>query len=184
MPQSYSRRGDDGFTGWLGEGRLSKADARIEALGAVDEAVAALGLARSLVHGETNRSLILQIQRDLYGLMAEVAAEPAHAAKFRVIDPEKVAWLETQIDEISPRVTVPNEFIVPGDTYPAAALDMARAIVRRAERCVAALFHAGILENRTLLQYLNRLSSLCFILELAEIQNSGAGVSTKAKPEK
>ncbi len=153
----------------------------MEALGAVDEANAALGLARAHLHSEESPGLLLRVQRDLYGLMAELAATPENAQRFHTIDAEKVAWLESQVDALSKVVEVPREFIVPGDTAEGAFLDLARAIVRRAERRVADLYHRGDVANLELLRYLNRLSSLCFILELHENQIIGNKKITLAK---
>jgi cob(I)alamin adenosyltransferase len=177
----YTRNGDDGFTGLLGEGRVPKEEDRIEALGTLDEATAALGLARSLIQDQTLQQVILRIQRDLYLLMAEVAATPENAARFRQIDSASVAWLEQQTDTFAHNVTLPNEFILPGDTPSGAALSLARTVIRRAERRVAALFHQNLLENADLLRYLNRLSSLCFVLELYVYQSGGVNHLTLAK---
>ncbi len=122
-----------------------------------------------------------QCSEYLYGLMAEVSATPENAARFRTIDAGRVTWLETQINEISFSVSIPNEFIVPGDSPSGAALDLARAIVRRAERQVAYLLHHEELENGLLIQYLNRLSSLCFVLELLEDWAARQAAPTLAK---
>lgn len=178
----YTRRGDDGFTGLLGEGRLPKESPRLEAVGAVDEANAALGVARSLARSPEGPGLLLEIQRDLYGLMAELASLPENAARFRTINPERVAWLEEQTDQIAARVQMPKEFIVPGDTVEGAFLDLARAVVRRAERRVAELFHRGEIANPDLLRYLNRLSSFCFVLELHEISLARQAHGTGSPP--
>jgi cob(I)alamin adenosyltransferase len=177
----YTSRGDDGFTGLLGEGRVAKSDARMEALGAVDEAGSVLGLARAQARSPQAPAMLLQVQRDLYGLMAELAATPENAARFRVIDGPRVAWLESQVDALSALVEIPREFIVPGDTLEGAYVDLARTVVRRAERRVAALYHEGGTENQEILRYLNRLSSLCFLIELAENQAAGQGRTTLAK---
>ncbi len=163
----------------LGEGRVSKHDARIEALGTLDEASAALGLARAGVQDGRSGLLLLEAQRDLYRLMAEVAAPPENAESFK-FNLQRVDWLEKQIDHLSQSIEVPKEFIVPGDTPSGAALSLARAIVRRAERRVVELFDSGGITNPGLQQYLNRLSSLLFVLEL--IENHAAGkVTTKAR---
>ncbi len=172
MAHLYSRRGDDGTTGWLGKGRLPKHHPRIEALGAIDEANAALGLARALASQSQSVALIREVQRDLYALMSELAASPETVERFRSLKPDRLQWLEAQIEALSSRLTLPSEFILPGDTAASAALDLARTAVRRAERRLAALLEAKEIENPLLLQYLNRLSSLCFALELLEIQNS------------
>jgi cob(I)alamin adenosyltransferase len=169
----YTRGGDSGYTGLLGEGRIAKEDLRMEALGAVDEASAALGVARAHARSAQAPGLLLQAQRDLYGLMAELSATAENAVRFRSIEAQRVTWLEAQTDAISAITSVPSEFIVPGDTVNGAYFDLARTIVRRAERRVSALLHRGDIENPELLRYLNRLSSLCFVLELLENQAAG-----------
>jgi len=168
MSPFYTRKGDDGYTGLLGKGRVPKYHPRTETIGAVDEATAALGIARAACHSSQNADLLLAVQRDLYLLMAEIAASPENAERYREIDAEKIAWLEAQTDALSSHVALPQEFIVPGDSPAGAALDLARTVVRRAERRVAQLLHEGSIENPQLLRYLNRLSSLCFVLELSE----------------
>jgi cob(I)alamin adenosyltransferase len=169
----YTRKGDDGYTGLLGEGRLPKYHPRPEAVGAVDEATSALGMARASCRAPQIAPVIIEIQRDLYLLMAELAATPEEAEKFRAIQDERVSWLEGQIDALSRSVSLPKEFILPGDTAGGAALDLARTAVRRAERRVAELHHLKEITNPSLLTYLNRLSSLCFVLELLENQHAG-----------
>lgn len=177
MSPFYTRTGDEGTTGLLGEGRVPKFDLRIEALGALDEATAALGLARATARAAQIGPLLLDTQRDLYHLMAEVGATPENAAKFRKIDQQRVEWLEAQTDAIEKIVEMPREFIIPGETQSSAALALARTVVRRAERRVVELFHAEALDNVALVAYLNRLSSLCFVLELLE--NQAEGQATK-----
>lgn len=181
MTSFYTRTGDNGTTGLLGPNRVPKDHPRLEAVGALDEANAALGVARAACTLPQSRALLLAIQRDLYGLMAEVSATPENAGRFRVIDANRVTWLETQADQWQALVTIPADFIVPGDTPAGAALDLARASVRRAERRVVSLQHTGELDNPELLRYLNRLSSLCFVLELAENQAGGQTTPTLAK---
>lgn len=181
MTRFYTRTGDDGYTGLLGEGRVPKYHPRTEAVGTLDEATAALGMARAACQVGETAAMLLAAQRDLYHLMAEVSATPENAARFRAIDAARVAWLEEQTDAVSERVEMPREFIVPGDSSAGAALALARTIVRRAERQVAQLLHSGEIENVELLRYLNRLSSLCFVLELLENQAQGKSQTTLAK---
>ncbi len=173
MAKFYTKTGDDGYTGRLGKGRLPKNDQIIEAIGTVDEAFAALGFARAQIDQPEITALLLQVQRDLYHLMAELSATKENVSQFQVIGEDRIAWMETQIDSIGSLVEVPKDFIVPGDSASGAALSLARSIVRRAERRVAELHLAGIIDNPLILQYLNRLSSLCFILELKENQSTG-----------
>ena len=172
MTNFYTRTGDNGTSGLLGEGRVPKDHPRLEAVGTIDEANAALGVARAACQSSFSPEILLTIQRDLYGLMAEVAATPENAARFRCIDAERVTWLEEQTDMIGASVEMPKGFIVPGDTPAGAALDLARTVVRRAERRTVSLWQAGEIENPELLRYLNRLSSLCFVLELLENQTA------------
>jgi cob(I)alamin adenosyltransferase len=181
MNRFYTQTGDDGHTGLLGEGRVPKHNQRIETIGAIDEANAALGLARSISQVPQTASVLLIAQKDLYHIMAEIAALPENASDFRKITKVRVDWLESQIDDISRQIVIPDEFIVPGDSYSGAAIDLARTIIRRAERLVAYLFHHKNIENCELLRYMNRLSSLCFALEIMENQASGHNNPTLAK---
>ena len=184
MSQFFTRSGDEGFTGLLGEGRVPKYDLRMEMLGTLDEAAAALGLARSTANSEQTASLIIKVQRDLYLLMAEVAATPETVGRFQSIGAEQVSWLEDWTITLSEGIQIPREFIVPGDSLAQAALDLARTIIRRAERRMAELLHEGIVTNNELLRYLNRLSSLVFVLELYENQAGGHPSPTLAKPDR
>ena len=168
MKSFYTRMGDKGDTGVLGEGRVPKYDLRVEALGTIDEANAVMGWARSVSTVEEIKQIILKVQQDLYKIMAEVAATPIIADQFKYVTEEQVSWLEEQTDQITQTVNVPKQFIVPGDTLSGAALDMSRTVVRRAERRVVELFHQGGIQNPLILSYFNRLSSLCFMLELLE----------------
>ncbi len=181
MPKSFSGQGDDGTTGLLGEGRIPKYDLRMEAIGAVDEASAALGVARSQCGQAENPVRILHVQRDLYHLMAELAATPETAARFHAIDAAAVRRLEEEIEAIEQSVRIPREFILPGDSAAGAALDLARTIVRRAERRVAEILARGDVSNPELVRYLNRLSSFLFLMELSENTAGGRENPTLAK---
>jgi cob(I)alamin adenosyltransferase len=181
MPSYYSRTGDDGYTGLLGEGRVPKYDPRPEAIGTIDESSAAIGVARAQCLVPESAEVLIKVQRDLYALMAEAAATPENAVHFRKINEQSVHWIEEQTDGLAKRVEVPGDFILPGDTGVGAALDLARTVVRRAERRIADLLHRGVISNPELLRYLNRLSSLLFVLELRENQAAGKGKPTLAK---
>ena len=181
MSDYYTRTGDDGTSGLLGEGRVPKEHPRLETVGAIDESNAAFGVARAVCQSSQTREIILSIQRDLYHMMAEISATPENAAKFRKIDAQRVSWLEEQTDSIGKNIELPKEFIVPGDTQAGAALDLTRTIVRRAERRAAHYFHNGEIENPDILKYLNRLSSLCFVLEIWENQIERGQPPTLAK---
>lgn len=181
MAKFYTQTGDDGYTGLLGEGRTPKYNPRIETIGTVDEANAALGFARSLCKTALASSIIISVQKDLYHIMTEIAALPENSSKFGNLPKERVSWLETQIAEITHNVSIPSDFIIPGDSTVGAVLDLTRTIVRRAERHIAMLLHQELIENVELLRYINRLSSLCFALELLENQAAGQARPTLAK---
>lgn len=170
----YTGAGDDGFTGVLGRERVPKYALRPEAYGTVDEASAFLGLARAQAANEQVRGLILSIQRDLYNLMADLATLPESTTRPPWLPAERLAWLEEQTDALGAEVEMPRAFIVPGDSTGGAMLEVARTVVRRAERLVARLAHEGELRDDTPLKYLNRLSSLLFVM--ARVEDQAAGV--------
>ena len=167
--QFYTGRGDDGYTGLLGKERVPKYDPRPEAYGTVDEVQAVLGLVRA--GGCTPRcgEILLAIQRDLYALMAELAAAGDAGSPFSgSITAAHVDQLETWIAEMEAQVEMPKEFVVPGDSRPGAALHVARTVTRRAERGAVHLYHQQLLGNELVVRYLNRLSSLLFVLAILE----------------
>lgn len=181
MTRFYTKTGDDGYTSFLGQGKIPKYDQRIETIGAIDEANAAIALARTVCANEVCSSILFTVQKDLYHAMSEIAATPENAARFRKINAERVGWLEQNIDDISSLVNIPDEFIIPGDSQAGAVIDLVRTIVRRAERHLAYLNHKKQVENPNLLHYFNRLSSLCFVLELLENQAAGKEHPSLAK---
>lgn len=183
MPSFYSGTGDDGTTGLLGEGRVPKNHPRPQAFGALDEASAALGVARSMALSDQTAAILLRVQRDLYRMMSEVAAHQAHAERFRSVDGESVGWLESQLQRLAEQVPLPSGFVLPGDSPSGAALDVARTVVRRAERQLVSLSQEVQLDNPHLLRYLNRLSSLCFALALRENQLAGIDSPSMAKED-
>jgi cob(I)alamin adenosyltransferase len=177
----FSGRGDDGYTDLLGGPRVAKYEPRPEALGALDEASAALGLARAHAAREETRQALIQSQRDLYLLMADIATiEGRHAGKPRLAA-EHVAGLERLIADLDPLVSIPKEFVAPGDSVPGAALDVARTVVRRAERILARLAHEDVAVAPEGVAYLNRLSSLLF--GLARFEDTAAGVKSTISKE-
>jgi cob(I)alamin adenosyltransferase len=164
----YTKRGDDGSTGLLYGGRISKADLRTEAYGTTDEAVAALGVARVFIADSLLADLILHLQRQLFVAGAELATSADNAGKLtdgvsRVTE-EMVDELERHIDEYEARARMPGEFIIPGESRGSAFLDLARTVVRRAERRVVELATHEPATNPVLVRWLNRLSDLLFVL--------------------
>jgi len=161
----YTRRGDDGTTGLLFGGRVAKDSPRIELNGAVDEAQASLGSARAEAEpGSELDGVLSALEGDLYVLMAEVATAPENRGKLvagtTLVTGSMVSELERQIDELMGRFELPTAFVIPGRNRLSAALDVARTVVRRAERLVAAVD----LEGSQVGQYLNRLSDLVWAL--------------------
>ena len=161
----YTRRGDDGTTGLYFGGRLRKDEPSVEAYGTVDEAQAFLGLARAEAEqGSELDELLVALERDLWVLMADLATAPANRHKLEpgrtLVTEAMVAALESRIDDLTERTTMPEEFVVPGENRTAARLDVARTVVRRAER--AALGVAA--DGSHVVPYLNRLSDLLWTM--------------------
>ena len=170
MVRIYTRKGDDGTTTlWYG-GRVAKTNPRTEAYGAIDEAGAALGVARSLCgpkHAELAANL-LRLQRELFVAGAELATAPEAAGRLqdgvsRVTD-GMVEALEPVIDRHMDRVDLPPRFVIAGGTTLSAQLDVARTAIRRAERRAVALKEAEALASESVLRYLNRASDLAFAM--------------------
>jgi len=169
----YTTKGDTGGTDLLGE-RVSKDDLRIKILGELDETSSAIGLGRAHATTPAVSDALVAAQRDLYQIMAELAFVDAIRPDRYRLSSDQVTALETATDELAASVELPREFILPGETVPGAALDLARTVARRAERVAVALDRAGQLPNPQILRYLNRLSSLLFITARVEDASAGA----------
>jgi len=166
----YTRTGDDGTTGLFYGGRVRKDDAGPEAYGTVDEAVSALGVARASAEGAL-ADRILEAQRELFVVGAELATGAANRAKLtdevsRVTD-AMVQRIEERIDTVVAEAGLPTEFVVPGGTVAAANLDLARSIVRRAERRAVTLVEVAELTDTRVVVYLNRLADYLYVLARA-----------------
>ena len=163
----YTRSGDDGSTGLFYGGRVAKDDSGPEAYGAVDEAVSALGTARAMAQGSLG-SDVLAVQRDLFVVAAELATAPANRRKLApgesLVTPSMVEALEERIDAVEEASGVPTEFVVPGGSPVAAALDVARTVVRRAERRAVAHLRAAGIDDSHAVAYLNRLADYLYVL--------------------
>lgn len=178
MVKYFSARGDEGQTDQLGGGRISKAHLRVQALGALDEASAALGLARAQAEDQDIEELVKTVQIDLYRVMTLVSLAEPQPEKYPDLKAERVSWLEERIAHYSEGLEQPKTFILPGENILSASFDMARTIVRRAERRAVALDEAGLLFSEASLPYLNRLSSLCYVLELWAAQHPPGKMGT------
>lgn len=169
----YTKQGDSGETSYLGEGGISKSSIRIESVGCVDEGTAAIGLARALSESKKTRDILLEVQKHLYVLMTELSASPKVADKFDKLNESHLQWLEARIQDLEEAVKLPKVFIIPGGSPASGALALARTIIRRAERRAVAMMEADQIQKGLLVAYLNRLSSLLFVLEVFEFTNSG-----------
>ncbi len=159
-----TRTGDRGETSLFGRERVRKTDARIEALGDLDEAQAAIGLARATAPRAVAATL-LELQRGLYRVMAEVATPRGDRERLgERIDGFAVSDLERRLDALKKRTPIAGKFVVPGEDRLSATLDQARTIARRAERRMVDLVDDGYLSGEDLLPWLNRLSDLLFVL--------------------
>ena len=192
-------RGDAGQTDLLGHRRVSKDDPVVEALGALDEATSALGVAKCAAREVRTRRAIHQVQHDLYQLMADVAspADPARAGTAGTpptpgatrtrrtprITADHVAWLDRGVAALQAEVDVPPKFILPGGCAASAAVDVARAVVRTAERRLAHVAADGALPGEHALPYANRLSLLLYYLARLEDLAAGVDFDLAAAPE-
>lgn len=162
----YTRKGDDGTTGLLYGGRVPKDSPRPVAYGTVDEAQAALGVARAGCERDSELDrLLIGLEHDLWVLMAELATAPGNRRKLtegkNMVTAEMVTALEEMIDDVTARFEQPKEFVVPGQDAVAAQLDVARCVVRRAERDALSVEDAA---ETQVVPYLNRLSDACWTL--------------------
>lgn len=193
MASIATKRGDRGTTGLLYGGRVRKDSARIECNGAVDEAQAVLGLARAQVRAagssgptgygtEELDALVVAVERDLWVLMAEVATATARRSRLvagtSLVTSEMVAGLDRRVIELEALGVMPKEFVVPGVNVASATLDVARTVVRRAERLAVAL---ALPASSHVVPYLNRLSDLCWLLARAV---ESEHVAARATPRK
>lgn len=170
--KTFNKRGDKGETSLFLGPRVPKSDPHCEAYGTIDEAVAALGLARALSRKQNVRNTLLGIQKDLFVLAGELATPPEAyerlAQKYPVITDSDVQRLEGLINDLEQTVKMPEGFVIPGDSPTSAAIHLARATIRRAERRVVGLQQDGQVPNREIPKYLNRLADLLFTLSLYE----------------
>jgi cob(I)alamin adenosyltransferase len=185
----YTKKGDDGTTSlWYG-GRVSKASVRTDAYGTLDEAASALGVARALCGPEHEEIAgdLLRLQNDLFVAGAELATAPEAAERLedgisRVTD-EMADELDGVIDRYMDRVDLPPKFVVPGGTHLSAELDVARAVIRRAERRVADMNEAGEPVSDAVLRFLNRASDAAYAMaRFADVEDPELFAGREGKP--
>ena len=165
-----TKTGDKGETSLMYGRRLSKADARIEANGCIDELTSALGMARAICQDDKVDDYILAVQKDLIVVMGELATASEDLERYEKDGFQRVTaamtdrlTAEVEALESSPSMKF-NDWVIPGGTTGSAALDVSRGVCRRAERAVEALVQRGDAINPEILRYLNRLSDLCWLL--------------------
>jgi len=163
----YTARGDTGQTDLLGE-RVEKDDPRIDLMGTLDETTSAIGLGRSQARADGSNDRLKTAQRDLYQVMAELAFTDATRPDELRLGTDRTDWLEAELEALSAEVELPRAFVLPGESVAGAALDVARTVARRAERQAVGLTRAGEIANPEIVRFLNRLSSLLFMLARAE----------------
>jgi cob(I)alamin adenosyltransferase len=173
----FNKRGDEGETSLLFGRRIAKDSLRCEAYGTLDEAISCLGIARNVVLQDKTRQIIFKVQEELFKLNGELATLPEDYDKFTAhytaINEEMAGRLESLIIELEPETDLPKAFIIPGANTCSAYLDLARTIIRRAERRVVTLKNNGDIGNSAILHYLNRLADLLFMLARYEETRRG-----------
>jgi cob(I)alamin adenosyltransferase len=174
-------KGDDGTTGLLFGGRIAKDDLRTDAYGAVDEAVAALGVARvELVDAGLTElaDLVLRLQRELFVVGAELATNPSAVDRLQDgvtrVSERMLEGLESELMRRETQVEMPREFVVPGETAASSALEVARTLVRRAERRIVAFQRVAETRSEWVVPYINRLADLLWVLARAAEQAENA----------
>ncbi len=179
-----TRTGDTGETSLFGKPRVRKTDRRIEALGDLDEAQSAIGVARAMTPRSMLGRELLELQRGLYVAMSEVATPPEDLGRLaQRLDAEALARLDDVLETAKGSVSIEGRFVIPGETPVAAAVDHARTVARRAERRVVECVEAGLVRGDILIPWLNRLSDLLFVLARAsEGQRRPAKTTTRKRP--
>jgi len=167
----FSTKGDGGETSLLGGQRVPKYDSRPDTYGTLDEASSTLGVARAMTNDQKIKNLLLDVQKNLLIMGAELSTLPEDIQKLsRRIEETDVRRLEELIDELQKNVQLKNEFIYPGGTQISAQIDVGRTIIRRAERKAAKLKAEGQVDNADIHKYLNRLADMLFVLARYEEQ--------------
>ena len=178
----YTKFGDKGETSLLYGGRVSKNNPHTEAYGITDEAVSAMGMARAMSSDQRVKDLLRKLQSELFTVAAELATDPDKYELFKQhfspVTPEMVENLENAIDSLEQDMEMPKVFILPGGSPSSAAVDLARCIIRTAERRVVAMAEADLLTNDLIVSYLNRLGDLLFVVARYEDRNLPFEIAT------
>src|SRR5919106_3468347 len=182
----YTRGGDDGMTGLLYGGRVPKDDPRTSVYGTLDEVVSALGIARAAGLVERGEAAVVRIQRQMFVVGAQLATQEKNQNKLTPgvsrVTSEMTGEAEAEIDALVADHPLPDEFILPGETAGSAGLDLARTIVRRAEREAVALDRQDLVPDPEILRYLNRVSDLLYAL--ARYEEAERGIRAPSSRER
>jgi cob(I)alamin adenosyltransferase len=174
----YTKKGDDGSTGLLYGGRVSKDDIRTDVYGTIDETVSALGVARAGGLVKRVEDIVIRLQREMFVAGAHLATAESNQSKLQAgvsrVTPDMTEQAERDVDQLTAEHPLPQEFILPGETPGSAGLDLARSTVRRAERRAVTMDREGIMPDPEILRWLNRVSDLLFVL--ARYQEAASGV--------
>jgi cob(I)alamin adenosyltransferase len=180
----YTKKGDDGSTGLLYGGRVSKDDIRTDVYGTIDETVSALGIARAGGLVERVEEIVIRLQREMFVAGAHLATAESNQSKLKPgvsrVTSAMTDQVERDVDELTTEHPLPQEFILPGGTSGSAGLDLARSTIRRAERRAVTMDREGIMPDPEILRWLNRVSDLLFVL--ARYQEAASGV--RAEPSR
>ena len=178
-----TRTGDAGETSLFGKGRVRKTDPRVVALGDLDEAQSAIGVARSLTPRSSLGRELLELQRALYVAMSEVATPREDLARLPArLDAGAIEHLDRVLEAVRAKVRIEGRFVIPGETRIAAEVDQARTVMRRAERSVVACVDAGLISAEPILPWLNRASDALFVLARAAEPAPRASKRTAKRP--
>ncbi|MEO7349161.1 MAG: cob(I)yrinic acid a,c-diamide adenosyltransferase [Terrimesophilobacter sp.] len=181
MARVYTKTGDDGTTGQLFGGRIPKGSELVEALGDIDEAVSTLGVARAKCTDTRIAEILLRVQKELFVVGADLSVNPTHRDRLQpgisLVEPTMVAGLEKLIDDLVSENPLKPVFLVPGTTVLEARIDLARTVVRRAERHTLRAKEAGFVVSEHVQKYLNRLSDLVFVLARRAVEGKDEPVS-------
>ena len=182
----YTRGGDDGMTGLLYGGRVPKDDPRTSVYGTLDEVVSALGIARAAGLVDRVEAAVVRIQRQMFVVGAQLATQEKNQDKLTPgvsrVTSEMTGEAEAEIDALVADHPLPDEFILPGETAGSAGLDLARTIVRRAEREAVALDRQDLVPDPEILRYLNRVSDLLYAL--ARYEEAERGIRAPSSRER
>ena len=178
-----TKTGDAGTTALMYNRRVPKSHPRVEACGVVDELNAALGMARAAARDQRGAARLIDFQKDLVGIMGEVATLAEDRARYQkegyaIVTPAATARLDREIESLEAGGVGSSGWVMPGGSLESATLDVARTVCRRAERRVSALQETDPTQNPEILVYLNRLSDLLWLLARAADQSAPGGTAT------